>query len=128
MNKNHAVLTLSALLIAVIAIANTGISSLQTVEGPIAYGFINADGSIVAATPNVIAADFDPVSRQYAVAIDGINYVFNQFVTQVTVPFDLSGKPLIAMTNSGNGNLRVAIYDVAADLTQSPFQFVIYRP
>jgi hypothetical protein len=128
MKKHFAVVFLSSLLIAIIAIANTGISSIQSVPGPIAYGLIDSNGNIITATPNVIGAEFDSISGQYAVALEGINFVFSQFVTQVTVPFGLTEKPLIAMTNSSGGNLRVIVLDVAGDIAQSPFQFVIYQP
>ena len=73
---------------------------------PIAYAFINSDGSVASGTPNV-SCTWNAGSQQYEITIAGESYFYNNYVTTVTV----SGLARIATTNSGVGKLLVFIQE-----------------
>ena len=91
---------------------------------PIAYGFINTDGSVAAATPNV-SSSYDSSSDRYKITIAGETYYFDEYVTVVTV---VSLPPLLTTTSSVDGDLLVYLRDVSGDPVQRWFQFVTYKP
>jgi hypothetical protein len=94
---------------------------------PIAYGFINADGSVSKATSNV-ASVWDATHNWYAITITGVTYFFSSFVTQVTPTFSTTVPNVTGNTGSVSGNLLVQIYNSAGTPIQAPFQFVTFAP
>lgn len=94
----------------------------QRTAGPIAKGWINADGSIENAV-NVNSAQWESDNQRYRIAIAGEYYFFNQYVTVIT-PNDT--QPLRFRTTSNSGNLIVEFFDVDGDMVQTQFQFVTY--
>jgi hypothetical protein len=91
---------------------------------PIAYGFINTDGSVSVATPNV-SSSYNAGSGRYEITIAGESYYFSEYVTVVTVV----GTPaLLPVTSSVGGDLLVYLRDVSGNSAQRWFQFVTYKP
>lgn len=115
---------LSALLFA----GSTNLMSAQNQPTtPIAYGYINADGSVQTATGN-IQAFYDAANGQYEIAIDGIAYFYNEFVSVVTASAASTEGPATMSTGSVNDNLLVFFLDVDGNRVQRDFQFVTFRP
>lgn len=113
----------------------TGIPGLQGVkgdkgdkgdpgQGAIAWGYINADGTVSKASPNV-SSSWDAGSKRYVIAISGESYFYSQYVTVVTPT-----ETLIPHAGSVGGNLLVYFADTAGTLVQTTygFQFVTYKP
>ena len=91
---------------------------------PIAYAFINSDGSVSSGTPNVSCA-WNAGSERYEVTITGENYYYNKYVTVVTVS---GGSPNVATTSSVSNKLLVYIWGLDSNKKQARFQFVTYKP
>jgi len=91
---------------------------------PIAYGFINGDGSVAAATPNV-SSTYNAGSSRYEITIAGESYFFDEYVTVVT---SVGTPPRIATTSSVGGDLLVYLRDLSGNPTQYYFQFTTYKP
>jgi len=94
---------------------------------PIAYGFINSDGSVAKATSNVTCT-FDATNKWYVITITGVSYFFSSFVTQVTPTYNSTVFNITGNTGSVSGNLLVQIYNSAGTPIQNPFQFVTFAP
>ena len=91
---------------------------------PIAYGFINAIGTVANGTPN-ISCVWNFVQNRYEVLIDGEDYFFDEYVTVVT-PLTSN---VSVRTSSGLGRLFVEFRNtITQNLVQSNFQFVTYKP
>lgn len=99
-------------------------SSSFDLATPIAYGFINANGTIANGTPN-FSATWNSTATRYEIEIDNEDYFFNEYITVVTP----TAASVSARTSSGTGRLFVYIQstDTAAE-QQSNFQFVTYKP
>jgi len=68
--------------------------------------------------------------KSYLIAIDGINYSLNEYVTVVT-PISQAGcpKPTAAMTNSSGGSLLVELFDTKnGERVSCKFHFIVVRP
>ena len=92
---------------------------------PIAFGFINSNGSVATGTPN-FSAVWSTTNSQYEILIDDEDYFFNEYVTIVT---PISSPGLTTRTNSRSGRLVVALDDRAgANRVQASFSFVVYKP
>jgi hypothetical protein len=92
---------------------------------PLAYAFINFDGSVASGTPNV-SCSWNSTNSRYEITIDGESYLWVNYVTVVTVTD--SDPPRIATTSSVGGKLLVNIYNLSGTETQSAFQFITYKP
>jgi hypothetical protein len=90
---------------------------------PIAYAFIDEDGSVRAGTSN-ITSTWDAGSDRYEISIAGENYYYADYVAVVTP----SGSALRPRTGSVGGDLLVYLYNDSGDLVQEDFQFVIFKP
>jgi hypothetical protein len=90
---------------------------------PIAYGYINSDGTVANATSNVTSS-YDAPNNRYVITIAGESYFFSSYVTVVTV---LNQDRTVRVSSVG-GNLLVLIRDLAAAPQQSAFQFVTFKP
>lgn len=89
---------------------------------PIAYAYINSDGTVSTGTPNV-SCTWNAASSRYEITIDGESYYYNNYVTVVTLQ-SLG----VAKTGSIGGMLAVNIYNLSGTPMQSGFQFVTYKP
>jgi hypothetical protein len=94
---------------------------------PIAYGFINADGSLESGSPN-LSSSWNSQQDWYEISISGYSYDFREYCTIVTPAFGCSPAPCGAQTSSVGGMLLVQIYDGNGSSTQASFQFVTYKP
>jgi hypothetical protein len=92
---------------------------------PIAYAFINSDGTVASGTPNV-SCTWDAGSAQYEITIDGEYYEDSLYVTVAAT----SRSPgVVEIRDSGSGTFYVRIYRVTTgSLEHWPFQFVTYKP
>ena len=91
---------------------------------PIAYAFINADGSVAKGTSNVSSV-WNGTASRYEITIAGENYFWKDYVTIVT---PAGTNPRMVRTSSVGGKLLVVIYDTAGTQVQCPFQFITYKP
>jgi hypothetical protein len=57
------------------------------IRKPIAYGYINTDGTVASGSGNFTSV-FDPVNKWYAIKITSRNYFFTNFSTVVTPSFN----------------------------------------
>ncbi len=91
---------------------------------PIAYGYINTDGSIASGTPN-FSCVWNSTSQRYEIEIDDESYFFNSYVTVATTVASNAS----IRTSSVSGRLLIYIESTInqADL-QAGFQFVTYKP
>ncbi len=89
----------------------------------LAYGAINADGSIASASGNV-SSRWDKNWQCYEITIDGHTYEWQEYVTVVT---PVTGG--IPSAWSRSGKLCIGIYaDSSSPAMKVPFQFVTYKP
>jgi hypothetical protein len=99
----------------------TGTSNLVT---PIAYAFINSDGTVASGTPNV-SSIWNTTINRYDITISNENYISANYVTLVT-PTTGSCMP---STTSLSGKLSVYFWHPAGGSPiQTSFQFVTYKP
>ena len=89
---------------------------------PIAYGYINSDGTVASGTANITSV-FDAVNKWYAITITGRNYFFTNFSTVVTPSFNSATPAPICGTGSVSGKLLVACYNAAGARVQPPAGF-----
>ena len=120
--------TLVALVGTILLSVSPESNSAQQPMTAVAYGFVLEDGSNQTSTFNVSSTFYDFNASQYEITIDGIDYFFSSFMTVVTPTTTRDGKPIIASTDSVNGNLVVVLQDVAGNRIQGDFQFVTYSP
>lgn len=91
---------------------------------PIAYGYINSNGTIASGTPN-FSVTYNASSVRYEIEIDNENYFFSDYVTVVsTINSDATMR-----TSSTSGRLLVFIESSANQAQiQAGFQFITYKP
>lgn len=89
---------------------------------PIAYGYINTDGTVASGTGNFTSV-FDSTNKWYAITITGKNYFFSNFSTVVTPSFNSATPAPICGTGSVSGKLLVACYNTAGARVQPPAGF-----
>jgi len=94
---------------------------------PIAYGFVNADGSLASGSPN-LSTSWNSQQAWYEISISGYSYSYNAYCTVVTPAFGCSPAPCGAHTSSVGGKLLVQVYDGNGSPVQASFQFVTYKP
>ena len=90
---------------------------------PLAYAFINSDGTIASGTPN-ISAHWNSSSSTYEITIIGESYFLSDYVTVVTP----AGDPFTVGTSSISGKLLIFIYNLSGTKVQGSFQFITYKP
>ena len=93
---------------------------------PLAYGFINSDGSVSVSSGNITASTYDSGSGRYEITIAGESYFYNQYVTVVTP----GGAAVVEnfRVSSGSGNMLVYLRDASNAAVQGDFMFVVYKP
>jgi hypothetical protein len=94
---------------------------------PIAFGYINTDGTVASGTGNFTSV-FDSTNKWYAITITGRNYFFSNFATVVTPSFNSGAPAPICGTGSVSGKLLVACYNTAGARVQPPagFGFLVH--
>ncbi len=102
----------------------TGATSRCT---PIAFGFVNADGTLATGTPNVTST-WNASMTRYEITIDGVVYSAPAFVACVTPQISGDNPPRLSSTSSVSGRLIVRMYDLAGNQVQQAFQFVVFAP
>lgn len=91
---------------------------------PIAYGFINFDGSVISGTPN-FASVYNGVLQRYEIEFDNETYNGTGFVTIVTP----SSATVVPRTGASSGRLSIYVANPSSGvLARSSFQFVTYKP
>lgn len=102
--------------------------SLAESSGSIARGFIDVDGSVVSATPNV-SSSWNAQSMRYEIEIAGVDYLLWRYVTVITPSSGGGGvEPVIAYVGSMGGKLLVHFQTPEGqEGVRSRFQFVTYR-
>lgn len=90
---------------------------------PIAYGFVDSNGSITTGTPN-FSCVYNPSLVRYEIEIDNENYYFLDYVSVVTS----SSSGVIAATSSASGRLTVTLRNSSGTNVAARFQFVTYKP
>lgn len=91
--------------------------------GPIAYGYIYANGNIGSGSGN-FTCSWDATNNRYIISITGQNYFFDDYCTQVT----LSGSFGDVYTSSVGGDLLVYTRDGTGTPGQRQFQFAVFKP
>ena len=89
---------------------------------PLAYGYINTDGSVASGTGNFTSV-FDSTNKWYVITLTGTNYFFSSFSTVVTPSFNSSSPAPTCGTGSVSGTLLVACYNTAGARVQPPAGF-----
>jgi hypothetical protein len=89
---------------------------------PIAYGFINTNGTVASGTAN-ISSVFNPAFSWYEITITGRNYFFSNFSTVVTPVFTSTVPAPICGTSSVSGKLLVKCFNTAGAPVQPPNGF-----
>jgi hypothetical protein len=89
---------------------------------PLAYGYINTDGSVASGTGNFTSV-FDSTNKWYVITLTGTTYFFSNFSTVVTPSFNSSSAAPTCGTGSVSGNLLVACYNTAGARVQPPAGF-----
>lgn len=91
---------------------------------PIAYGYINSNGTVANATPNV-SVSWDTTYDRYLVTIAGEAYWFNDYVTVIQVG---GTSPRVVTNGSTGGKMTVYITNLSGTKVQNIFQFVTFKP
>lgn len=103
--------------------ADAGGSAMGT---PIAYGYVNSNGTLSVGSTNIGAITYNTGSGRYEITITGESYFFNTYVTVVTPGgSNISGNWRVS---SGSGNMYVYLRDTNNAVKQGDFAFVTYKP
>ncbi|MEM9372785.1 MAG: hypothetical protein AAGA55_04000 [Planctomycetota bacterium] len=99
----------------------------RSAVGPLAYGFINANGSVGNGTAN-LSSEWDAALNLYRVSVDVGGLFFGVQTVLVTVVD--TNEPRVATVNIVSGEVRVAIWDINSGntLVQDNFQIAIFDP
>jgi len=90
---------------------------------PLAYGFVNKNGSMGAASPNLSCTWSSP---EYLCTISGETFYFSSYVVNATVA-DIA-TPAVATVNSVGGQIIVKIYNLSGTAIQAPFFITVFKP
>lgn len=90
---------------------------------PIAYGMVNADGTIntTSSTPNVTATR-DAIGT-YSVTIADENFQYSYYTANLTAV----GQSVIVSYSSASGKLLITVKDLSGNLTDCRVSFVVYN-
>jgi len=94
-------------------------------QGPIAFGYINSNGTVSVSSGN-ITSTYNSASSRYEITITGESYFFNQYVTVVTP----GGAAIVDdwRVSSGSGAMYVYLRNDSGSGIQGDFMFVTYKP
>ena len=90
----------------------------------ICYGNVNAAGGIETGSGNFSVSKLS--TGGYAITITGEPYNFQTYIAVVTAIG--SATPCFTTTGSGAGKLQVFGFNTSGVATDTPFQFVVYKP
>jgi len=95
------------------------------IKTPIAYGAINADGTILSASSNVSNSFWNNTLYRYEITISGesldtVSYVFNVTYINLNVPRFITA-------SAENGRLIVEIWSPGSTKASGRFHFVVYK-
>jgi len=95
------------------------------IKAPIAYGAINADGTVLSASPNVSNSFWNNTLYRYEITISGesldtVSYVFNVTYINLNVPRFITA-------SAENGRLIVEIWSPGSTKASGRFHFVVYK-
>ncbi|MFH2105066.1 MAG: hypothetical protein ABII72_02405 [Parcubacteria group bacterium] len=111
--------------IAAAAITPSKINGTGGANIPIAYGFVDAAGTLAGGTSNV---SISLVGLQYQIVIDGVAYEPGQQVVIIT-PVAVTNNDILAFTSQVGESIGVNIYSTGtgAVSTDDAFHFVVYQ-
>jgi len=93
---------------------------------PIAYGIVKYDGTILnTGTGNWTISHTS--TGIYEISINNENYDSDNYMTQISVRYLLTGLRIPFFGNNGN-NLEVRIKDGSSHLKDNSFHFIVYKP
>jgi len=98
---------------------SSGIAKPSARRNPLAYGYVNQDGTKASGTGN-FTSDWNASSSWYEIKINNVNYFYSKYSTVVT-PSGPHGA--LCYSDSANGMLLVRCYTTAGDPTQALFGF-----
>lgn len=101
-------------------------SAVTASAAPLAYGFIDSDGSVQSGTPN-LSATWDAGQNRYLVSIDNESYFFSAYTAVITPASGTS--PRIVSTTSVGGSLVVYVMDPLNSYAriQDEFQLAVFK-
>ena len=118
---------------AVYASGNAQVTGNLTVNGsiinqkmPVAYGFINSNGTKASGTSNVSSV-WNSTSSRYEITISGESYFWTSYSTNITFTSNCPYGYTVR-TGSVSGKLLVYVYNRTGGLAQCYFQFVTHKP
>lgn len=91
--------------------------------GPLAFGFISANGTIASGSGN-FTSTWDPVLNRYEIDITGENYFFSDYTSIVTPTSDSIYRFRVS---SSGGVMLVYLYDAADNGIQGQYQFLTFK-
>src|SRR5215216_1658177 len=89
---------------------------------PLAFGFINSDGTKASGSANVTSS-YDSVAGRYVITIANHSYFFSSYTTSVTLGGSTLCNGYTVSTSSVSGNLLVYMRTAAGATVQCNFQF-----
>ncbi len=89
-----------------------------------AFGVIDADGSVASGTDNVFAY-FDQELDAYRITVLGVAYSTSSHTTVVT-PISATARTATTASAPG-GDLGVRIYDATGAIVQDNFSFLVFQ-
>jgi hypothetical protein len=91
---------------------------------PIAYGTVNANGTLGSgATPNVLSS-YDGASKTYSIAIGGESFSTASYTTSITIH---SSSPKISTITAFGGKMVVYLWKLDSTATIDDFSFIVYK-
>lgn len=92
---------------------------------PLAFGFINADGTKASGSANVTST-WDAANSRYVITIANHVYFFSNYTTTITFGSSAACAGFNVSTNSAGGNLLVFVRNAGGTLTQCTFGFATF--
>jgi hypothetical protein len=89
---------------------------------PIAYGSVNADGSIAGGTPNLTVTR--TAQGTYNIVIDGETYAFGTQMVTVTP----MAQRMISVADGTGGGFKLTTFDAGSNQSDVGFTFMVYKP
>ncbi len=95
---------------------------------PVAFGAVDADGTVISGWPAGISIIWNASTDRYEVTIPGVNYVYYDFATAITPIGSIGTTPLAASTGSISNKLTVRLTDATHAAVQGRFHFIVFQP
>jgi hypothetical protein len=102
--------------------------ALSATNGPVAYGLIKYDGTVLASTPNV-TSKWDAGNSRYEITIAGETFDSTNYVVETTIGrTGFAVMPAAFWVNDSAGKLLLMCIDSTPAAVQNDFHFVVYKP